>query len=205
MVKHPSMQGQRDTAMPAGGGAGPTVDARAFAREFLYCAEGVELRAAPGARAWTRAMWPVLAQTGLRLRKDAATHWSRMAPGIPRPAHVTDQEWTWDWTFYDSRLAYARPSIALEHENNHCAKCFGDDLWKVLAAGAALRVMIGYVRPGAYDRRIDLIEEAASQSGPCPHGEELVMLWRFGEPGWHMWLRSKDDARFERLSNPLPE
>ena len=53
----------------------------------------------------------------------------------------------WDWTFYDTRDTYARPSIALEHENRHDGVSFGDDLWKVLCAGAPLRVMVGYV-PG---------------------------------------------------------
>lgn len=182
------------------------LDATGFMRAFLACAVASEPPELPsGAGPWTEHMWSVLADTASTLHLFAATRWRQ--PHGKLPTHVSSKEWLWDWSFYDSLKEYARPRIVLEHENRWDHSGFGDDLWKVLVAGAPLRVMIGYASSAAMlEKRIGVLQVAADQSGHPDHGEDLVVL-RFAcdqNPDlagrWRWWRRRTGEAKFTEQS-----
>jgi hypothetical protein len=175
--------------------------ASCFVKNFVAAASALEEHAPlrPTSKAWTAHMWNVLRRTSQRL-------------GLVPEYRTTEdsstaQEYLWDWTFYKHQGLYGAPVVALEHENSWGAAEFRRDFWKVLAAGAPLRVMIGYVGgTTAMQNRIERdIPRVAGEFGTVAFGEDLVILRNGREAAdanafWRILWRGARQHEFTRFN-----
>jgi hypothetical protein len=68
----------------------------------------------------------------------------RHSQDVPGQPEVT-REVLYDFSWYHGAGHYALPDVVIEHENSAKPEDFLYDMWKLMAAAAPLRVIIGYV------------------------------------------------------------
>lgn len=93
-----------------------------------------------------------------------------------QPTHT--REVLFDFCWYRGEGRYALPDVVIEHENSPHTDDLLYDLWKLMAAQAPLRVMIGYApTPADWPVRLGAINEVIQSSGwTFPEASEDLIL-----------------------------
>lgn len=158
------------------------MDAKSFAKLFLDFQDQGEAEVAVSPAQWTiyitKRMLEIANKAEPKLHLCAESLGS--FGGHDEQCHQA-KEWLFDFTFYKDEgwNGWGLPLVVVEHENQDRGNSFHQDLWKVLASFAPLRVMIGY-RPQR--TAIDGLVASLKQESEASHwrypadSEDLILI-----------------------------
>lgn len=115
------------------------------------------------------------------------------------------REFLWDLTWYArGGGALDLPEVAIEHENAHSHQGFFADFWKVMAAFAPTRIMVGYTSKSGIEDRKEWIRQVVSKQGwrfP-PQTTDLIVLKAYGPSEPLFLVRYPGEVSFHSYEAP---
>jgi hypothetical protein len=119
--------------------------------------------------------------------------------------HGMRREFLWDLTWYAKEGGELDlPEVVIEHENAHNHQEFFADFWKIMAAFAPVRIMVGYTSPKGIDDRKEWIRHVVTKQGWTfpPQSTDMIILKAYGPSAPVFFIRTPGEAAFHPYETP---